>query len=148
MLLVYENHCDLHQTVPKPWNPWIQKSIWSLNSSTVRPAIFLGNVMDNSQVDAVGKRFSSVNLIFGTESNPVAGTLDDPVKKVSTSPTLVSSLSAQSDMYSYYEKTMFSSCVRLFDPLKEYSTTNESQRNFGVISYIFEAASNLHTSFA
>ena len=63
--------------------------------------------MDNSQVDAVGKRFSSVNLIFGTESNPVAGTLDDPVKKVSTSPTLVSSLSAQSDMYSYHEKTMF-----------------------------------------
>lgn len=108
---------------------------------------FLGNVIDNSQVDTVGKQFWSVNLIFGTDSNPVAGILDDPVKKYSTSPTHVSSLSAQSEMYSYHEKTMLSSCVRLFEPLKEYCTTNESQRNLGVISYILEAASNPHTSF-
>ena len=41
--------------------------------------------MPKSQVDDMGRQDSSVKHIVGGEGNPVVGSLDDPVKKCTTS---------------------------------------------------------------
>ncbi len=44
----------------------------------VDPSFLERYVSDTSQVDAIGKQSTSVNLILGYLSNPVAGILDEP----------------------------------------------------------------------
>ena len=58
----------------------MQKSILSQNSSYFRSPNFLGNVIDKSQVDAIGKQLASVKAIRGYLSNPEAEILDEPLK--------------------------------------------------------------------
>lgn len=58
--------------------------------------ILLGKVIVMSHVDTTGKQSQSVKEIFGVESKPVAGILDDPLRNFNISPIPTSLHSADS----------------------------------------------------
>ena len=74
-----------HHTLPKPNESRRHILILTLNLSKLKCPKDLGKVMLKSQVEDRGRQGSSVKYMAGGEGNPVAGNLDDPEKKWTTS---------------------------------------------------------------
>ena len=103
-------------------------------------------MIDTAHVEAMGRQSSSVKIIFGVLSNPVAGIFSDPLMNFNISPTVTSCRFPQSVMYSKNNKTKASSFVRELLPLGEYSMANSSQRKLGVTLKSVDVASSPRSS--